>query len=489
MVTCIGNMYAKELNNLFEELITMLQTDTNDKLFKTKQYINAMLCYSNNKAKKYTVTQSFSLKESEEYIKEVEEALQAKLETLTIKEKKKLLDNLDVLDKLVHIIDPKNDFAHHPTHSTAQQKKRETITFEELYEIFIKEKMQESGEDVAQSTWRDYQSSYNDFIYVIEDAEDRDISSFTREDFRTFVDALHNHLPKSRTKLKQFKSLTYFKLKEITLADNEKLASNTKKKKMSTIKQMFDIALDARYGYIDTNYAEAFLIKETKKSKKKEEPERLPLSNENLNKLFNSKIYTTQLKKTLQHKPEQYWIPIIALYTGMRQNEICQLYIEDVKSEIISTGERVYYFDLNEDKDKHLKNDNAYRLVPIHPKLIELGFVDYFNSVKHKQKRLWSNLRLHPTEKRYSIDYGKNFMSYFRTYVSEDPTQVFHSFRHTVGDQLLKNAVKYKLPKDLMNRIMGHEPDKDETSQTYSRGYGIEELYTGVCSLKFEGLF
>lgn len=465
MVTCIGNMYAKELNNLFEELITMLQTDTNDKLFKTKQYINAMLCYSNNKAKKYTVTQSFSLKESEEYIKEVEEALQAKLETLTIKEKKKLLDNLDVLDK------------------------RETITFEELYEIFIKEKMQESGEDVAQSTWRDYQSSYNDFIYVIADAEDRDISSFTREDFRTFVDALHNHLPKNRTKLKQFKSLPYSELKELELANDEKLASNTKKKKMSTIKQMFDIALDARYGYIDINYAEAFLVKETKKSKKNKEEKRLPLNNENLNKLFNSKLYTTQLKRTLKQKPEEYWIPIIALYTGMRQNEICQLYIEDVKSEIISTGERVYYFDLNEDKDKHLKNDNAYRLVPIHPKLIELGFVDYFNSVKHKQKRLWSNLRLHPTEKRYSIDYGKNFMSYFRTYVSEDPTQVFHSFRHTVGDQLLKNAVKYKLPKDLMNRIMGHEPDKDETSQTYSRGYGIEELYTGVCSLKFEGLF
>ena len=34
-----GNMYAKELNLMFEELITMLQTDTNGKISKTKQYI------------------------------------------------------------------------------------------------------------------------------------------------------------------------------------------------------------------------------------------------------------------------------------------------------------------------------------------------------------------------------------------------------------------------------------------------------------------
>jgi integrase len=390
-----------------------------------------------------------------------------------------------VFDKLINIIDPKKDFAnYHPAQSNAPQTQKETITLKELYEIFIKEKKQESGEDIAQSTRSEERPSYNDFIFVIPDAQNRDISSFTREDFRTFVDALHNHLPKSRTKLQQFKILPYSKLQNIELLEDEKLASNTKKKKMSTIKQMFDIAMNARYGYIETNYAEAFLIKETK-SKKNEPPKRSPLSDENQEKLFNSKLYTTQKASTLQHEPEKYWIPLIALYTGMRQNEICQLYVEDVKSEVISTGETVYYFDLNEDKDKHLKNDNAYRLVPIHPKLIELGFLDYYNGIKDKQERLWNNFRLHPTQKRYSTDYSKVFMKYFRKYVTEDNLQVFHSFRHAVGDQLLKNAVKHKLPKDLMNRIMGHEPDSDETSRTYSQGYGVEELFIGVKTLHY----
>ena len=475
-----GIMYSKEVNKLYEELFMLLQTDTTNKNELILKYTNAMLCYSNKSNQKYKAPSSFMLPDLQKEREELNKQLHEKIEALSFKEKKKLLEDMDIFNKLIQVIDPKKDFAN----KQPQEIQKANTTFQQLYALFIKEKKQEAGEDIAQSTWRDYQSSYNDFIFVHPDAENKDIADFTREDFRTFVDALHNHLPKSRTKLQQFKSLPYSKLKDVELAEDEKLASNTKKKKMSAIKQMFDIALDARYGYIETNYAEAFLIKETK-SKKNEPPKRLPLSNENQEKLFNSKLYTTQLQSTLQHKPEQYWIPIIALYTGMRQNEICQLYVEDVKSEVISTGERVYYFELNEEKDKHLKNDNAHRVVPLHPKLIELGFIEYFNSIKNKQERLWNNLRLHPTEKRYNTDYNRVFMKYFRTHISKDPTQVFHSFRHTVGDQLLKNAVKHKLPKDLMNRIMGHEPDKDETSRTYSKGYGVEELYIGVCTLKF----
>jgi hypothetical protein len=91
---------------------------------------------------------------------------------------------------------------------------------------------------------------------VIDDAAERDIASFTKEDFRVFVDALHHHIPSSRTKKPQFKELPYSKLKEIELHESEKMASNTKKKKISTIKQMFDIAIDPKYDYLSTNSAQ-----------------------------------------------------------------------------------------------------------------------------------------------------------------------------------------------------------------------------------------
>ena len=69
----------------------------------------------------------------------------------------------------------------------------------------------------------------------------------------------------------------------------------------------------------------------------------------------------------------RYWIPLIGIYTGMRLNEICQLYVDDVKY-----LNRIWYFRLtNERSDQSLKNKQSKRLVPIHPKLIELGFIDF----------------------------------------------------------------------------------------------------------------
>ena len=42
----------------------------------------------------------------------------------------------------------------------------------------------------------------------------------------------------------------------------------------------------------------------------------------------------------------RYWIPLIALFTGCRLNEICQLYLNDIRCD---NGQ--YYFDINDDAE------------------------------------------------------------------------------------------------------------------------------------------
>ncbi len=483
-------MSIEVLNSLYEELVTMLcLSESNEKDAIVMKYLSRMRDYSNTK----TPIITYSMKQFyDEQNTLLDSKLESKLSTLNLQEKKDLLNNLDSLDKIIHIIDPKNNLQQ-TTQAVYvhQETKKSNISFKELYEIFIQEKKLESRDnkaDISESTWRDYKAAYNDFIYVIEGAEDKDITEFTREDFRIYLDALHNHIPKSRTKLKQFRDLPFHELKEVVLLDSEKMAHDTKKKKMSTIKQAFDIAIDPRYAYLEENYAQAFVLKKQKGRKQEDKTKRVPLSDENLEKLFSSKYYTSKKEHTLKHESENHWIPLIAIFSGLRQNEICQLHIEDVKSEVISSGEEVFYFEINEDKDKHLKNDNAYREVPIHPKLVELGLIDYINEVKLKHDRLWPNLELHPTEKRYGTLYSSRFSTFFRGHITTEKNQVFHCLRHNVSTQLLNNAVKYKIPKDLMNRIMGHEPDKDETSQSYFDGYSIESLYEGIKTLDFGSL-
>jgi len=66
----------------------------------------------------------------------------------------------------------------------------------------------------------------------------------------------------------------------------------------------------------------------------------------------------------------RYWLIMIGRYTGARMNEICQLKPEDINSQAIHIRGDV------------LKTDNAKRVIPTHPKLIELGILEWIIVVK-----------------------------------------------------------------------------------------------------------
>jgi hypothetical protein len=71
----------------------------------------------------------------------------------------------------------------------------------------------------------------------------------------------------------------------------------------------------------------------------------------------------------------RYWVPLIGLFTGMRLNEACQLDVADVRD-----IDRVACFVISEDsltgsRDKSLKTRTSARIVPIHPKLLDLGIM------------------------------------------------------------------------------------------------------------------
>lgn len=65
--------------------------------------------------------------------------------------------------------------------------------------------------------------------------------------------------------------------------------------------------------------------------------------------------------------PSRFWCPWIALYSGMRLEEICQLHLSDIRK---ING--VYCFSINEENtqssfSKHVKSAAGIRNVPIHP--------------------------------------------------------------------------------------------------------------------------
>ncbi|MBL4753681.1 MAG: hypothetical protein JKY52_08850 [Flavobacteriales bacterium] len=86
-------------------------------------------------------------------------------------------------------------------------------------------------------------------------------------------------------------------------------------------------------------------------------------TNDDLKTLFN-------LDKKRISTSWQFWIPIIALFSGARQNEIAQLQVSDVIKDVDSG---TWYFSINDnDVKKHVKSKSARRKVPIHNDLPHL---------------------------------------------------------------------------------------------------------------------
>lgn len=132
-----------------------------------------------------------------------------------------------------------------------------------------------------------------------------------------------------------------------------------------------------------------------------------------------------------------YWLPLVGLYTGARVNEVCQL---NPQCDIREEG-GIWYLDITEESEapegvrKSVKNNTSKRRVPIHSRLLGLGFLGYVERVKADGSALlfsaWS-----PSRGKASGTAEKWFGKHLRALGLRDETPGarvvgFHCFRHT----------------------------------------------------------
>lgn len=105
-----------------------------------------------------------------------------------------------------------------------------------------------------------------------------------------------------------------------------------------------------------------------------------PFSREQLRTFFESEESLAGIDT-----PYKYWIPLIQLFTGARIGEICQLKPGDF---VLLRGCIPALQFLVSNSRRH-----AARAVPLHPKLIELGFIAYAESLEGHDT-LWPGLKI-----------------------------------------------------------------------------------------------
>ena len=173
------------------------------------------------------------------------------------------------------------------------------------------------------------------------------------------------------------------------------------------------------------------------------------------------------------------WLPLLAIYTGARLEELAQLLVTDVRR---VHGVRVIAIEPGD--AKKLKSMAAERLIPVHPALERAGFLRHVASVRRANPRggrLFPELR--PGARgQLSQGFSTWFGRYRRALGITDPHVGMHAFRHNVADALRAAGIEPELRNTLLGHAQGH------VGARYGDGWLAPALAAAIAKLHYPGL-
>ena len=306
-------------------------------------------------------------------------------------------------------------------------------TLRELCEVFLNDPTKNrSGKAI---------SGYGNAVELAEAVLGREkvLGAIERQHCRDIIEVL-KWVPSNSKK--RFPTLDYMQAAEKSKAEALPLLSpKTVNDYIIKLSSLMNFAIDE--GYVDRNPFRGLKVADDVHPRDK----RNPFTNKQLRQIFDAPLYRGCVNdqggydQSGPNYPRRgrFWIPLIALYSGMRLNEICQLDLADVK-----TVGGVECFSVTTEsarggKDKKVKTMSSRRLVPIHTKLIEIGFLNYVADRRRQASiKLFPELPISATGY-FSDPFSKWFVRFLiKCGAARDKTS-FHSFRHCFRDAM-RNA-------------------------------------------------
>jgi integrase len=219
---------------------------------------------------------------------------------------------------------------------------------------------------------------------------------------------------------------------------------------------------------------------------------RLPFDREQLYAIFNATLYRgcadgeRGYNKAGDQRPRnaRFWVPLIALFTGARLGEICQLDATDIRPVDGIDCIVVSLRSLVGTTDKQLKTTASDRLIPVHPTLIDCGLL-HFAEAKRKagEKKLFDDIETGSTGSR-PVAFSKWFTQFLRACGAQRSRTSFHSFRHNFRDELRAARIDH----DIALLLGGWTTGSSRTAvhENYGSGYRVDALNEAVRRLSFE---
>lgn len=243
-------------------------------------------------------------------------------------------------------------------------------------------------------------------------------------------------------------------------------------------KGLFEFAVDR--DLIRKNPA----AKMMKKPSIEESEERDPYEAEDLKAIFSTHMFHGFTGNGYRNKPgamvtkdHKYWLPILALWTGARVEELATLDASEIKTE-----DGVHFIDLTGrplSGPRRVKNRSARRIIPIHDKLVSLGFL------KHVPASGPVFPELDHDGDKASASFTKWWGRWADAHAKGDndlanPRKVFHSFRHT-----FKRAARASDAKEEIHDLVTGHTDGNSVARGYGRGVDIKTLKAAMDLIDF----
>jgi len=335
-------------------------------------------------------------------------------------------------------------------------------TFLAVAELYLTSLQQKKGKNApTQSTIENYRSKLSIYGQLLSNIEFKEI---TRTDIAELIDLSYN-IPANITKIRYNKCHSNI-VSLIRDKDHQykRLEVTSVSKYTSELRKVCEYAFKNNYcnenpaGQADFHYT------------KTPQVERLPVSTDDLTKIFNGHVYKHERLRGVQHKAFHFWLPLLGAFTGARINELCSLRVADVKHDADTNQ---WYIDINDQEaSKRLKTVSSRRIVPLTHPIIDAGFLRYLAEQKQRGRDAlfsdgltfseksgrgdkaskWFN----KLEKRNTGKYTMGYLARCRVKKPGDSShKVFHSFRHTFIHNLKNNPAIQDITR--VADLVGHE--------------------------------
>ena len=333
-------------------------------------------------------------------------------------------------------------------------------------ELYIGEKV-----DIRERSEEEIRFSLN---FLTESFGDIPIGKITKEKSNLIKSNIKN-FPKNRTKNPKYRDKDFHSILKMKIPQKDIIHITTINKHLGYLSSFMMWCVNN--GYCDMNPFIGMKIKQKKSAR----DERDRYSEKELKVIFSKQNYL-HYTNVETGRYANYWVPLIAVFTGMRVNEIASLYLDNVRQIGGNHRGKRWCIDVLEETNrpnKRLKNLSSRRIVPIHDTILELGFIDYLNLIKKvpvgennlERTRVFEELTYQDGTYARSVSRFWNYR-YLPLLGLKKTTLNLHSLRHTLIDNLKQIGVE----PHFISELVGHSQGSI-TLDRYGKNYNPDILY------------